>query len=144
MKSDIVILSQTDTTVGLLSQDAKKLDEIKQRAKGKKYITALPSLKALKSRARVPKEFKKIVRRGKKITFIFPSGNSYRVIKDKTHLLLIKRYGWLYTTSANLSGKELDLEFAKERADIIIYPLNPNGKSSTIYRLGRAKLKKIR
>ncbi len=144
MKRDIVILSRTDTTIGFLSQNAKKIDVIKQRARDKKYITALPSLKALKRRARVPKEFRRFVRRANKTTFIFPNGNSYRVIRDKSHLLLIQRYGWLYTTSANLSGKGLDIEFAKEKADIIIYPLSLKGKNSSIIKLGRRGKIKIR
>ena len=144
MKKDIIILSQTDTTVGFLSQNAKLIDSIKQRKSGKRYITALASLELLKQKSRVPKRYRAYVRRAKKTTFILPNGNSYRVIKDKQHLLLIKRYGWLYTTSANLSGKDIDLDFAKSKADIIIYPLTSHGKSSTIIKLGKNSKKKIR
>lgn len=144
MERDVVILSETDTTVGFLSQNAYLIDEIKGRPSNKRYITALPSLSTLKGRCRVPEKFRKYVRRAKKTTFIFPNAESYRVVKDKRHILLIERYGWLYTTSANISGKEIDLEFAKEKADIIIYPLKNQGKSSTIIKLGKKRKKRIR
>ena len=144
MNRDIVILSETDTTVGFLSQNAYLIDKIKGRPSGKRYITALASLSSLKSRCRVPEKFRKYVRRANKTTFIFPNGESYRVVKDKRHLLLIERYGRLHTTSANISGKEIDLEFAKEKADIIIYPLKNHGRSSTIIKLGRKRKKRIR
>ena len=144
MDKDIVILSQTDTTVGFLSQNAYRIDKIKARVDGKSYITALPSFSSLKSRTAIPKKFRKYVRRANKTTFVFPNGKSFRVIKDKQHLLLIKRYGWLYTTSANISGKDIDLEFAKNKADIIIYPLTSHGKSSTIIKLGRDRKRRIR
>ncbi len=144
MNRDRVILSETDTTVGFLSQNARRIDEIKGRPSGKRYITALASLSSLRNRCRIPKKFRKYVRRSKKTTFIFPNGESYRVVKDKRHLLLIARYGWLYTSSANISGKDIDLEFAKDKADIIIYPLNTHGKSSSIIKLGRERKRKIR
>ena len=143
-KESRVILSKTDTTIGFLSQNSQRIDEIKGRLNGKRYITALPSLSSLKKRSRIPKKFRKFVRRANKTTFIFPNGNSFRVIKDKQHLLLIERYGWLYTTSANPSGKDIDLEFAKEKADIIIYPLYNIGKSSAIIKFSRSMKKRIR
>ncbi len=37
--------------------------------------------------------------------------NSYRVIQDKHHLLLLDRLKWAYTTSANLSGETYDEDF---------------------------------
>ena len=143
---DLVFLTQTDTTIGLLSQNAQKLTDIKQRPPHKHYIRAIASLKALKSFTRVPQKHKNRIRRSQKTTFIFPNGESYRIIRDKKHLLLVEKFGWLYTTSANLSGKEYDEVFAKSVADVVIE--SPRKKSaraaSSIFKLNNTKIVKVR
>jgi len=60
------------------------------------------------------------------------------------HKLLIDRLKWAYTTSANLSGKEYDETFAKNRANIIVYPLKKPKEPSKIYKLSKEKKKRIR
>ncbi len=144
MLKDKVFLTQTDTTIGFVSQNADKLTQIKQRPPHKHYIRALPSLKALKSFTRVPDMHKNRLRRAKKTTFIMPNGHSYRVVQDKHHLLLLNRLGWAYTTSANLSSEAYDESFAKESADVIITPLKQKSSASDIYKLGKITLKRIR
>lgn len=144
MLKDKVFLTQTDTTIGFVSQNADKLTAIKQRPPHKHYITAVNSLQTLQRFSRVPTAYKNKVRRAKKTTFIMPNGHSYRVIKDKHHLLLLNRLKWAYTTSANLSSKTYDETFAKEMVDIIIEPLQTNTQASTIYQLGRHSIKRIR
>jgi len=144
MLKDKVFLTQTDTTIGFVSQNAEKLTEIKQRPPHKHYIKALPSLKALKSFTRIPDNHKNRVRRAKKTTFIMPNGHSYRVVKDKHHLLLLNRLGWAYTTSANLSSKDYDENFAKKSTDVVITPLKQKRSASDIYKLGKFSLKRIR
>ncbi len=144
MLQNLVFLTQTDTTIGFVSQNAKKLTEIKQRPPHKHYIKALPSLQALKSFTRVPDNHKNRVRRSKKTTFIMPNGYSYRVVKNRHHLLLLNRLGWAYTTSANLSSKSYDENFAKESADVVITPLKQKHFASKIYQLGKITLKRIR
>jgi tRNA A37 threonylcarbamoyladenosine synthetase subunit TsaC/SUA5/YrdC len=144
MLKDKVFLTQTDTTIGFVSQNADKLTAIKQRPPHKHYIKAVNSLQTLQRFSRVPTAYKNKVRRAKKTTFIMPNGHSYRVIKDKHHLLLLNRLTWAYTTSANLSSKAYDETFAKEMADIIIEPLRANTQASTIYQLGRHSIKRIR
>jgi len=141
---DLVFLTQTDTTIGFISQNAEKLTQIKQRPPHKHYIKALPSLKALKSFTRVPDMHKNRVRRAKKTTFIMPNGHSYRVVQEKHHLLLLNLLGWAYTTSANLSNEAYDEDFAKESADVIITPLIQKRSASHIYKLGKTNLKRIR
>ncbi len=136
-----VYLTSTDTTIGFISQSQEALDKAKDRIGGKKYIVALPSLKSIKKR--VPRRYRNFVRRAKKTTFILSKDYSFRVIKDKHHNLLIKRLGWAYTTSANKSGYDFDLDFAIKRADIIVYPLK-RGEPSSIYKLGKSKVKKVR
>jgi len=141
---NIVFLTQTDTTIGFVSQNADKLTQIKQRPPHKYYIKAVNSLDTLKTFTRVPQKHKNRVRRAKKTTFIMPNGDSYRVIKDKHHLLLLNRLKWAYTTSANLSNEAYDELFARKMADVIIEPIQENRQASSIYRLGKNTLRKIR
>ena len=55
---DKVFLTQTDTTIGFVSQNADRLSEIKQRPPHKHYIKAVNSLHTLKTFARVPQKYK--------------------------------------------------------------------------------------
>ena len=137
-----LFLTNTDTTIGFLSQSRERLDRAKNRLPNKSYIQALPSLKSIKKR--IPKKFRRKVRVAKKRTFVLSSSYSFRVIKDKRHNLLINRLGWAYTTSANQSGKGFDYNFAYSKADIIIYPLSKPKTPSTIYKLGKIKQKRLR
>ena len=139
-----VFLTQTDTTIGFVSQNADRLTEIKQRPPHKHYIKAVNSLHTLKTFTRVPQRHKNRVRRARKTTFVMPNGNSYRIIQDKHHLLLLDRLKWAYTTSANLSNEAYDESFAREMADVIIEPLKKTDQASQIYRLGTYSLKRIR
>lgn len=144
MLKDLVFLTQTDTTIGFVSQNADKLTQIKQRPPHKHYIKALPSLQILKSFTRIPDMHKNRIRRAKKTTFILPNGDSYRVVKDRHHLLLLNRLGWAYTTSANLSSEAYDEEFAEKSTDIVITPLKQKRSASNIYKLGKITFKRIR
>jgi tRNA A37 threonylcarbamoyladenosine synthetase subunit TsaC/SUA5/YrdC len=84
------------------------------------------------------------VRRAIKTTFILPNGYSYRVVKNRHHLLLLNCLKWAYTTSANLSNQPYDENFAKKAADVIVAPLNETKQASHIYKLGNYALKRIR
>ena len=141
---DKVFLTSTDTTIGFISQNAKKLTKIKQRSSSKHYIKAVDSFTTLNSFTRVPSSHKNRVRRAKKTTFIMPNRDSYRVVQDKHHLLLLSRLKWAYTTSANLSNEEYDEVFARKHADIIIEPFHQIQKASYIYKLGTHTIKRIR
>jgi tRNA A37 threonylcarbamoyladenosine synthetase subunit TsaC/SUA5/YrdC len=144
MLEDLVFLTQTDTSIGFVSQNEKKLTQIKQRPPHKYYIKAVNSLRTLKTFTRVPSSHKNRVRRAHKTSFIMPDTHSYRVIRDDHHLLLLNRLQWAYTTSANLSNFSYDENFAKEASDVIITPLNEKQKSSNIYKLGNYAIKRIR
>ena len=139
-----VFLTQTDTTIGFVSQNAENLTAIKQRPPHKHYIKAVNSLQTLKTFTRVPSSHKNRVRRANKTTFIMPNTHSYRVVRDQHHLLLLNRLKWAYTTSANLSNFSYDEKFAKEAADIIISPLQERQEASHIYKLGKTAIKRIR
>lgn len=141
---DMVFLTQTDTTIGFVSQNANRLTGIKQRPFHKHYIKAVNTLQTLAAFVRVPQKHKNRVRRSQKTTFIMPNRNSYRVIQDKHHLLLLDRLKWVFTSSANLSNEEYDEVFAKEVADVIVEPLIGTREASHIYKLGTHVLKKIR
>ena len=141
---DLVFLTQTDTTIGFVSQNAEKLTQIKHRPPHKHYIKAVNSLQTLKHFTRVPSSHKSKVRRSKKTTFIMPNGHSYRVVRDKHHLLLLNRLTWAYTTSANLSNENYDEVFAKENADVFIAPLDKKNQASNIYKLGKHTIQRIR
>jgi tRNA A37 threonylcarbamoyladenosine synthetase subunit TsaC/SUA5/YrdC len=140
-----VFLTQTDTTIGFVSQNANQISRIKQRPSHKNYIKALPSLKALKKQTPVPNKYKNLVRRAKKTSFII-KGNSYRIIRNHPHTLLLKRLGWAYTTSANLSGESYNEEFAKKSADVMVSFPNTQKSlyASKIYQLGCCRIKRVR
>ncbi len=144
MFKDKVFLTQTDTTIGFVSQNAEKLSKIKQRPPHKHYIKAVNSLETLQTFTRVPQSHKNRVRRANKTTFVMPNGHSYRVIKDTHHLLLLDRLQWAYTTSANLSNEMYDASFAREMADVIIEPIKETHQASQIFKLGKDTLKRIR
>ncbi len=146
MNPNKVYLTQTDTTVGFLSQDFKKLNKIKKRALNQKVLMEVDSLKTLKNFVRVPQKFKNTVRRVKKSTFIYPGGNSYRVVKDERHLRFLKKFKWMYSTSANLTGRGFEREWAEKKADIVVEGKEGffEGKPSSIYKINNFKMKKIR
>jgi tRNA A37 threonylcarbamoyladenosine synthetase subunit TsaC/SUA5/YrdC len=144
MLNEFVFLTQTDTTAGFVSQNADRLNEIKRRPPHKHYIRAVSDLATLKTFTRVPASHKSRIRRARKTTFIMPDGYSYRIITDSHHRLLLDRLGWVYTTSANLSGETYDESFANAAADVIISPLRYHETPSTILKLGLQRLKRIR
>jgi len=144
MLKEKVFLTQTDTTIGFVSKNAQKLTKIKQRPPHKQYITAVNSISTLQNFTRIPARYKNRVRRSRKTTFIMPDGHSYRIIKDHHHLLLLDRLKWCYTTSANPGGKPYDTRFAIENTDVIVTPLKTVTQASTIYKLGKKTLRRIR
>ncbi|MDD2450265.1 MAG: hypothetical protein PHG10_11435 [Sulfurimonas sp.] len=141
-----VILAQTDTTVGFLSQDAKRLKEIKKRSQTKPFIKVYRDLKALKSsKIRIPQIFKNSVRRAKKTTFIVKN-SAFRVSKSPLHSQLLRDLAWHYSTSANESGQDFDLLFCADKADIIVQ--NRDGlhqrNSSSLYIINNQKRRRLR
>lgn len=141
-----VILAQTDTTVGFLSQDEKKLKEIKKRSQTKPFIKVYRDFKALKSsKSRIPQMFKNSVRRAKKTTFIVKN-SAFRVSVSPLDSQPLRDLEWHYSTSANESGLDFDMGFCADKADIIVQ--NRDGlhqkSSSSLYLLNNQKRKKLR
>ncbi|QIR76218.1 Sua5 YciO YrdC YwlC family protein [Sulfurospirillum diekertiae] len=146
MNPNLVYLAQTETTVGFLSQNAEALARTKNRPKGKPFLISVDSLNTLRSFTRVPKHHKNRVRRTQKTTFVYPCGLAIRVVKDEEHLQFLKKFKWSYSTSSNPSGKGFDEAFAIEKADVIVFTCKGffEDKPSTIYKLGKRKLRKLR
>jgi len=142
-----IYLVQTDTTVGFLSSDDKKLSDIKQRPQTQKILQALDSFTTLKNHIRVPNIHKKLVRNSKLTTFIYPSGDSFRVVdKGSKHHDFIEKFGSLYSTSANKTTKRFDFSFAYQSVDIIVFSQSDfyETSGSSIIKLTNFKKRKIR
>ncbi len=140
-----VLLIQTDTTVGLLSQDAQKLQSIKERPSNKPFIKVYKNFQTLTQNLRIPNAQKRRVRRAKKITFIVKN-LAFRVAEDSAHSSLLRKSLWNYSTSANESGKNFVREFCEEKADIIIetkVSLHERN-SSALYKINNKKRVRLR
>ena len=146
LNQQLVYLVQTETTVGFLSQNKKKLSSSKQRNPAQEFIKCVDSLESLKHFTRVPKKFKNLVRRSVKTTFIYPNNQAIRVIKDKEHVKFLKKMKWAYSSSANKTQKIFEENYAKQKADIIVEDSRGffETKPSSIVKINNKKLKKLR
>ena len=145
--NDKVYLVQTDTTVGFLSIDDKKLNSIKKRPQNQKILQVVKNLKYLKESTRIPNKYKNKVRRSKKTTFIYPNKKSFRVIdRFDNHYDFINKFGILYSTSANKTGEVFDEKYAICHSDIIVWTKNSfyQSDSSKIYKISHNKIIKLR
>ena len=117
---DKVILTQTDTTIGFLSTNPQKLAEAKKRNVRQPFLLCVDTFKKQKRLTRTPKKFRAWVRRAKKTTFLYPNKKAIRVVNDYRHNQLLKKFNFLYSTSANENKKSFSLSYATNHADIII------------------------
>jgi tRNA A37 threonylcarbamoyladenosine synthetase subunit TsaC/SUA5/YrdC len=142
---DKVILAQTDTTVGFLSQDASRLEKIKMRRGDKPFLKVYAELKVLRSDIRIPPLHKHRIRNSRKATFILKN-QAFRFVSDSAHANLIKPYGWLFSTSANKSGEHYNRDFCYHVCDIIIedYRGLSEQNASKIFKLNTKYIKQLR
>ena len=132
-----VLLVQTDTTVGFVSQNAEALAHAKSRPAAKPFLKTFASLSVYKQTGRIPARFKREARRREKTFRIVPAGSYHQ---------LLRPYGWLYSTSANAAGGRFDAGYAFAKADAVIedarglYETAP----SVIYQLNQHKKRRIR
>ncbi len=141
-----IILTQTDTTVGFLSQDAQKLREIKTRQSSKPFIKVFHNFKTLQHlNIRIPHKRKKMLRRAKKSTFIVKN-QAFRIASYPLHSEILRNLEWSYSTSANQSGKNFERIFCEQKADIIIEDKNGlyEGRASKLYKINNTKIKRLR
>lgn len=141
-----VILSQTDTTVGFLSQNNTKLFEIKSRDKSKQFLKVYNTLDSyIHSANRIPNRYKKLVRNATKTTFIVKN-KAFRISRPHLDSQILKNYTWQYSTSANESTKNFDRVFCESKADIIIE--NSDGlhekTSSRLLKINNKKIRRLR
>jgi len=144
---DLIYLAQTDTTVGFLSKNNEKLANIKNRATSQKTLRVIDSFKTLKTHTRVPIKYRKLVRNAKNTTFIYPNGESFRVVDNKlNHYKFIKKFGTMYSTSANYSGEQFELDFAIKNCDVAVLNDKEYNEtfSSKIIKINKIRLAKIR
>jgi len=143
---DVVYLIQTDTTVGFISCDRDSLAKSKQRDPSQPFLICVDSFEKLKKITRVPKRFKKKIRRAKKSTFIYPDKKAIRVVRDDRHSRFLKRFDFVYSTSANKSKCSFELEYAVAHSDIVVEDNDGfyESDASSIYEIGKSKIKKLR
>ena len=146
MNSELVYLVQTDTTVGFASQNSDKLAVVKNRSKEKKFLRTYSSLKLLQSETRVQKSARKIIRRAKNTTFVYKDGYARRVVFNTGYYDFLKRFEWMYSTSANPSGENFSKEWAKNQCDAIVYSDEKFEvkNASSIFKISKIKMKKLR
>lgn len=147
MNSNLIYLVQADTTVGFSSNDKEKLSVVKKRPKSQKILRTVDSLDTLKSFTRIPKQHRKRVRNSKSTTFIYPNGESFRVINKSSHFYdFIKKFKVLYSSSANETKKSFEESYALKFSDVVVltkygfYESTP----SKLYKLTKKRLKRFR
>ena len=146
MNENLIYLAQTDTTAGFLSRDAKYINRVKRRDEETPLIATFSSFSSLKTISRVPQRFKKDIRRASKTTYILPSALSFRVAKEPNHKAFLERFGYLFSSSANVHKKKFDLEFALASADIVVIDHRGvfDAPPSTILKINNVKKRKER
>ena len=140
------LLTQTDTTVGFLSQNSEKLFEIKARDRNKQFLKVYSSFKEfLHSSNRIPNRQKRLVRNSKKTSFIVKN-RAFRISTTSLNSQILRNHMWQYSTSANESTKNFNREFCESKADIIIE--NSDGlhqrNSSSLLKINNKKVRKLR
>lgn len=147
MQKDLIYLVQTDTTVGFSSSSDEKLSSAKKRPSSQKILQTLDSFKTLQKNTRVPRKYKKMIRRASRSTFIYPNLSSFRVIeKDDAFYPFISKFNNLYSTSANQTKTNFVYDYAFDKSDVIVFTQEGflEKASSSIYKIRKNKLKKIR
>lgn len=147
MNSSLIYLAQTDTTVGFLSQNNKKLCIAKKRNQKQKILQVVDKYSTLKKLVRIPPKYKKFIRHIKNTTIIYPNKLAFRVVSRKSnHQNFLQKFNTMYSTSANRTKYHFDEVYAKENTDVCIYTKNPfmEMQSSSIYKINNVKVKKIR
>ena len=143
---NLIYLVQTDTTVGFASQNLKRLNMIKKSNADKKLIKTYCCFKEITKEIKIPKKFKKLIKKAKKTTFIYPDNIARRVVKEGEYQKFLEKFKWMYSTSANISGKDIDIKWAKGKADVIVFSESgfKANSASRIFKITKKKLLSIR
>ncbi len=140
-----VVLIQTDTTVGFVSQNARRLAQIKSRSPEKPFLKTYASFSDFKKEGRIPAAFRRHVRRSEKTTYVVKS-KAFRIVAEGSYHLFLRPFGWAYSTSANASGATFDEHFARTHADLVVedYRGFVETEPSRICKINHRKQQRIR
>lgn len=170
-----VFLAQCDTTAGFLSANQARILEVKNSPKDKAILRESCDLAHIKALSRIPRILRKRIRFAKKTTFIFDNNLSFRVVGESSekmylrgewgkskksrelggeshestpnlHHAFLKRFGTLFSSSANQKGKKFEKNFALNRADIIVSDNRGffEDLPSSIFCVKKSKIRKFR
>ena len=151
--SNAIFLAQSDTTAGFLSANRLRILNAKNSPKNKAILRESCDLAHIKHLSKIPRILCKRIRRTKKTTFIFDNNLSFRVVSDdfsdkgtNLHHAFLKRFGTLFSSSANKNGGRFNEVFALQNADIIVSDSRGLREDlpSNIFKVKKSKLKKIR
>lgn len=147
LKNNKVAIINTDTVPGLISLNKKMIYKVKRRPLNKKLITFISDVNQIENCTDIIKNIANNFWPGN-LTLIF-NGISYRMPKNNFILNLINEVGPLYSSSANISGKEpiksqkeaFDY-FKKYKNDIIFIEGNYSlhKQPSTIFDIDKCKI----
>lgn len=147
LNSSLIYLTQTDTTVGFLSSDDKKLCSVKQRDSKQKILQVVSNYETLNKLVRVPNKYKKFIRRAKTTTIIYPNKLAFRVVNNNSsHQKFLQKFNVMYSTSANKTKNNFNEKYAIDNSDVIVYSKETfvEKQASSIYKINKLKIKKIR
>ena len=112
-----VALAQSDTTVGLLSQEAAGLNRLKGRRVDQPLIVTVCDFGMLRGWLRTPTGSRSRIRRMRRTTIAYPQRVAIRVVSGD-HARMLERIGWCFSSSANPTGGAFDENWAKEQANL--------------------------
>lgn len=136
----MIYLIQTDTTAGFCSKSQADLNALKSRDLNQPCILTTPTLKDF---PRVFNSMKKRIRRSKKTSFIV-GNKSFRYVQEGTYRDFLLSHGAMYSTSANKTGEVFCEKWARSVCDYCDSNELTDNPPSKIYRLRKAKIKKMR
>ncbi len=147
MNPSLVYLVQTDTTVGFLSSNDKRLADIKHRNYNQKILQVVDSFQELCNNVRIPSNRKNMIRKSNHTTFIYPKGLSFRVVSGELeHNRFIRKFSSLFSTSANKTKHDFDKTYAISKVDIVLYTADgfSQSEASSIFKINNKKIIKLR
>lgn len=144
----MLFLAQTDTTAGFLSKDEREINKAKNRALNTPCILTTAYFSELLRFVRVPKAHKNLVRKAQKTSFIYPNLKACRVINSGKHAKFLRKFGYFFSSSANLHGAKFNAATARQitlqNGGKIIDEKLFSGAPSRILKLSKNKIRKIR
>lgn len=142
----LIYLAQCDTTIGLLSANAKILNIAKNRPKSQNVLMQVASLYILKNYARIPTKHKNRIRKSKYCTFIYSNKKALRVVNEGQHTQFFAPFKMLYSTSANPTQSAFNQQWAEGICDVIVRDKRGfrANQGSKIYKINHQRIKRIR